>query len=206
MKKLLLHSSGVVRYATAATLLALATASPAFAAPGAHGPDGEHLDAAAQAPGAAGGAPRFEAKSEDFELVGRLQGGEMSMFINRFATNEPVADAKVEVELGQLKAAAPFHPDQGDYAVADEAFLKAVSEPGDHSLVITVIAGSDADLLEGTLQVVKAAADDHGHGHGEEAFRLVLLVVGFVLVGAVGWLLGRRRTARNAPLTDGGSR
>lgn len=204
MKKLLLCSD-VVRHVMAAGCMALAAASPAIASPGAHGPNGEHLDAAAPATGTAGIAPRFEAKSEDFELVGRLQGGELSMFINRFATNEPVVEAKVEVELGKLKAVAPFHSDQGDYAVADEAFLKAVSEPGDHSLVITVVAGPDADLLEGTLQV-KAAADDHGHEHREGAFRSILLVVGFVLVGAIGWLLGRSRAAPAAPLTNGGAR
>ena len=204
MKKPLLCSD-VVRHVMAAGCLALAAASPAIASPGAHGPNGEHLDAAAPATGTAGSAPRFEATSEDFELVGRLQGGELSMFINRFATNEPVAQAKVEVEFGKLKAVAPFHSDQGDYAVADEAFLKAVSEPGNHSLVVTVVAGPDADLLEGTLQV-KAATDDQGHGHGEGAFRSILLVVGFILVGAIGWLLGRRRTAPTAPSANGGVR
>ena len=47
----------------------------AWASPGAHGPNGEHLDAAPTA-GATSSAPRFEAKSESYELVGRLQGGE----------------------------------------------------------------------------------------------------------------------------------
>ena len=40
--------------------------------------------------------PSFEARSEAFELVGRLQGGELSILINRFATNEPVLNATVE--------------------------------------------------------------------------------------------------------------
>jgi hypothetical protein len=205
MKSHLLPCSCIVRRSMAAGCLALAAVSPAFASPGAHGPNGEHLDAAVQAHGAAGSVPRIEAKSEDFELVGRLQGGELTMFINRFATNEPVAEAKVEVELGNLKATAPFHSDQGDYAVADEAFLKAVSKPGDHSLVITVVAGPDADLLEGTLQV-KATADDHGHGVVEGLIRLVLLVTGFILVGTIGWMLGRRKAASTAPLAVGGAR
>lgn len=195
----------VIRDVMAAGCLALAFASPVVAAPGAHGPNGEHLDAPSPTAGTASSVPRFEAQSEDFELVGRLQGGELSMFINRFATNEPVVEAKVEVELGDLKAVAPFHADQGDYAVADEAFLKAVSQAGDHSLVITVVAGSAADLLEGTLQV-QAAADDHGHEHGEGVWRAVLVGVGFVLVGAIGWWLGRRRAAPAAPLTHGGAR
>ena len=124
----------------------------ALASPGAHGPNGEHLDAAPTA-GATSSAPRFEAKSENYELVGRLQGGEFSMFINRFATNEPVDQAKVEVELGQLKAAALYHSDQGDYAVADEKFLAELGKKGSHALVITILDGKESDLLDGTLEV-----------------------------------------------------
>ncbi|WP_395058470.1 hypothetical protein [Polaromonas sp.] len=142
------------------TLFAAATA---FAAPGAHGPNGEHLDAPAASGGAINSAPRFEAQSDMFEVVGRLQGGEFSMLINRFATNEPVLDAKVEIESGALKAQARFHADLGDYAVDDAAMLKALSLPGEHPLVITVLAGTEADLLDGSLRVT-AAAEAHGHG------------------------------------------
>lgn len=87
--------------------------TPSYAAPGAHGPNGEHLDAPAQAGVNSGPVPSFEARSEAFELVGRLQGGELSILINRFATNEPVLNATVEVETGNLKAPAKFHADMG---------------------------------------------------------------------------------------------
>jgi hypothetical protein len=160
-----------------AVLLAGATA---FAAPGAHGPNGEHLDAPAASGSAAHAAPRFEAQSDMFEVVGRLQGGELSMLINRFATNEPVLDAKVEIESGTLKAQAKFHADLGDYAVDDAAMLKALAAPGDHPLVITVLAGSDADLLDGTLSVT-APLDDHGHGLPDWAWGV--LVLAFLLAG-----------------------
>ncbi len=167
-----------------------------LASPGAHGPNGEHLDAPGASQSLGGSAPRFEAKSEDFELVGRLQGGELSMFINRFATSEPVDNAKVELELGSLKAPAPFHADQGDYAVADDAFLKALSRPGDHALVITLVAGNDSDLLEGTLSVPAAspfAAGDHAHG----GWRRIAGIGAAMLVSlGVVWLLIRRRSAR----------
>lgn len=148
---------------SAGLLVVMLAGVPAFAAPGAHGPNGEHLDAPAMSGGAVNAAPRFEAQSDMFEVVGRLQGGELSMLINRFATNEPVLNAKVEIESGATKAQAKFHADLGDYAVDDAAMLKALSLPGDHPLVITVLAGSDADLLDGTLNV-SAPADDHGHG------------------------------------------
>lgn len=152
----------------AAIVLTLAAFAPCVqAAPGAHGPDGEHLDAPGANATAGDTAPRFDASSEAFELVGRLSGGELSLMINRYETGEPVLQAKVEVESGSLKAAATFHADLGDYAVADQAFLNALSQPGEHPIVVTVLAGQEADLLDGTLLVSEAdLAGDHGHDHG----------------------------------------
>ena len=132
--------------------------TPSYAAPGAHGPNGEHLDAPAQAGTNSGPVPSFEARSEAFELVGRLQGGELSILINRFATNEPVLNATVEVETSNLKAPAKFHADMGDYAIDDANMLKVLAGPGDHPIVITVLAGNDSDLLDGTLTVVGPCA------------------------------------------------
>jgi hypothetical protein len=162
------------------------------AAPGAHGPNGEHLDAPAQASAGVSGAPRMEASSETFELVGHLRADEFSMLINRFETNEPVLDAKVEVEVEGVKAAAKFHSDMGDYAVDDPAFLKALRAPGEHALVVTVIAGADSDLLDGTLKSDGAAAGAHGHSHDDDHGRLataILLVLLFV--GAAFYFLKR---------------
>src|SRR3989475_3904658 len=70
------HCMGYV----AAALFAFADVS--LAAPGAHGPNGEHLDGpATQVQGSS--APRLETRSESFEMVGRLSVSEFSMFINR---------------------------------------------------------------------------------------------------------------------------
>lgn len=177
----------------------LGIASHASASPGAHGPNGEHLDGPA-VQSAATGAPRMETSSETFELVGRLSGSEFSMFINKHATNEPVERATVELELGNLKAAAPFHEDQGDYAVDDPAFLKALSAPGSHAMVITVMASGEADLLEGTLNTSAPAAGDHGHDHaGGDAHglgrRTTLALLGAAAVALLaffGWRASRR--------------
>jgi hypothetical protein len=165
----------------------------AAAAPGAHGPNGEHLDAPAQANASGGSAPRMEAKSEAFELVGYLRADEFSMLINRFETNEPVLEAKVEVESGGLKAAAKFHSDMGDYAIDDEAFLKALKAPGEHAIVVTVVAGKEADLLDGTLKNDGAAASSHGHshddGHGIPVTAWILLAL--LVLGATIYFLNR---------------
>ncbi len=179
-----------------------------FAAPGAHGPNGEHLDTSAQAGTTSGPVPSFEARSEEFELVGRLQGGELSILINRFATNEPVLNAVVEVESGALKAPAKFHEDMGDYAIDDISMLKALAAPGEHSVVVTVLAGSDSDLLDGTLNVsapklnAEVHADDDSHAHGSS--RSIWLALALAVLAAIVWFLARKPKANgNSP--KGGS-
>jgi hypothetical protein len=68
-------------------------------------------------------APRFEVNSDLFEVVATLHHGELSMLIDRYATNEPLWGAKVEVESGTLKALAKFNAEDGDYAIDDAGFL-----------------------------------------------------------------------------------
>ena len=135
-----------------------------WAGPGAHGPNGEHLDTPTTGQANAMQASlQIEAKSDLFELVATLTGGELSIFIDRFATNEPVLQAQVEVESGALKAQAKFHADMGNYAIDDSAMLKKLSSPGEHPLVITVLAGKDSDLLDAVLRVpMSSAVHDHG--------------------------------------------
>lgn len=127
-----------------AAMLAMSAAS---AGPGAHGPNGEHLDAPAAAAGAV--VPRLETFTEAFELVGQLSGGELSIMIDRYETNEPVLNGTLEVQYKNLKATAKFHADMGDYAVDDPALLAAISKPGAHPLLFTLVAGEESDLLEG---------------------------------------------------------
>lgn len=174
------------------------------AAPGAHGPNGEHLDAPGASSSAGTVAPRLEAQTDLFELVARLGGGELSILIDRYATNEPVLDASVEVESGGLKATAAFRADHGDYAIDDAALLKRLSAPGEHALVITVKAGADADLLDGTLVVGSSPTHDmSGQCDGASAApRMVAAVLGAGGVAAAFMLFRRRR--RQAPARAGG--
>lgn len=148
--------------------LALTTVLPLAAAPGAHGPDGEHLDAPS---GQIGGAilPRLEANSDLFELVAELKGGQLRIYLDRYASNEPVADASVEVELDNFKALAAYQATAGHYLLEAPDFLEALGTPGEHPLVFTILAGDDADLLNGMLDTRRAdAGHDHGHSHALE--------------------------------------
>lgn len=178
----------------------------AAAGPGAHGPGGQHLDAPAAA--AAGGAsPRLETKSELFELVATLQGGELSILIDRFETNEPVLGASVEVQAGALKAAAKFHADHGDYAIDDAAFLTALSQPGEHALIFTIVVADDTDLLDGVLAVGPATATQaHAHGERTDVPPIVWVIGGLLAVSAVLFVAARFRARRKRNLVFQGGR
>jgi hypothetical protein len=159
-----------------------------MASPGAHGPNGEHLDA----PGGhvhTDAGPRIDTFTELFELVGHLQEGELSVLIDSYETNEPILNGKLEVEFNGLKTPAKFHADHGDYAIDDEQFLKALSKPGKHALVFTLTAGEESDLLEGTLNV-EAHEQDNAHGHVDWQWAIAALVAVAIVVAAV---LGLRR-------------
>jgi hypothetical protein len=196
--------------ATALSALLLVATTSALAGPGAHGPNGEHLDSPATMR-AVSALPRVEAKSEAFELVAELRPSELVIVVDRYATNEPVLGAKLEVESGSLKAVAIFRAEQGDYAVTDAAMLKTLAAPGEHGVVFTLAAGKEGDLLDGTLvstagSVVTAAAkDDHAHAHGgdenghghalERAAWIGAGVAALGLIGGIAWWRQRRRDA-----------
>jgi len=66
-------------------------------------------------------------------------------------------------------------------------------------VVVTVLAGADSDLLDGTLNVpgatldAPAHSDDHGHDHGPS--RTIWLALALVVLVAVGWFFGRKPKA-----------
>ena len=174
-------------------LCAMFAMASAIASPGAHGPNGEHLDGPAGAgAGAASTMPRIETFTEAFELLGHLSGGELSIMIDRYETNEPVLNGTLEVQYQDLTAKATFHADQGDYAVDDPKFLAAISKPGAHALLFTLTAGADSDLLEGTLTVAPPAAH-HEDSHWPRRRWLLAGGVGITLAAAAAIFFLRRR-------------
>jgi hypothetical protein len=186
-----------VRSASRALTLAVvwSLGSLAWAGPGAHGPNGEHLETPTAVSGT--GLPRVEAHSELFELVGQLHEGELSLLIDRYESNEPVLEAQVEVESGGLKAVAKFHADHGDYAVDDERLLALLRQPGEHALVFTIVKGADSDLLDGSLQRPMAVAPpEHADGGG---WWWVLLPVVVALAAGAYVFMQRRARARGLP-------
>lgn len=197
-----------LQHPTAAALsaLLLVASVSAVAGPGAHGPNGEHLDAPTTVR-AASSLPRVETQTEAFELVAELRASALVVLVDRYLTNEPVLGARLDVEVGALKAVAAFRPEQGDYAVTDAAMLKALAAPGEHGLVFTLVAGADSDLLDGTLVTsagsgtagAKGAGQAHAHGDSAHALaRAAWIGAGAAtlgLVAGIAWWRMRRRVA-----------
>ncbi|WP_434034392.1 hypothetical protein [Cupriavidus sp. a3] len=170
--------------------LLLSCACMAHAGPGAHGPNGEHLDAPASAGAAVNAQPIIEAHTETFELVGTLAADELSVMVDRYATNEPVLNGNLEVEFNGIRAQGKLHADFGDYSFTDEKLLRALHRPGNHALVFTLIAGNESDLIEGSLKVV---ADGHDAGFGAfwKARWPWIIPVALVLAAAAGFVWRR---------------
>lgn len=146
-----------------------------------------HDHGAAPAVAEAGWSPRATARSEDFDLVAAMDGGQMLLWLDRGSDNAPVVDAQIEVEAGSWKGVARPAGD-GSYRV-DAAGL---ARPGNHQLVFTVQAGSALDLLPATL-VLPAEATAAAPAPGRAV--LPVAAAAAVLIAAVGVWLRRRRAA-----------
>ncbi len=113
----------------------------------AHGGE-DHGDAkiAAAAPSA---RPRLEASSPDFQIVAILHDQVLAFYLDRYATNEPVLNARMTVESdGQSQSAV---------AGADGAYpvnaIAAWTTPGIHEVIATVDAEGVSDILIGNLVI-----------------------------------------------------
>lgn len=193
-----------VAKAAGAWLVALLAATVLIAAPtvAQAGPGHDHAHDAPAAP-AAPALPRAVASSDLFELVAVLDGRQLTVFIDRAATNEPVAGAKLELELaGQKLQAEAVDPAQADAAGGDFTLtLPATLKPGVHPLTATVTAGADIDLLAGQFDIPEATQGHaHAHGgwlgelvaHGPGAWGWALIALLLVAAGTFFW---RRRAA-----------
>jgi RND family efflux transporter MFP subunit len=138
-------------------------------------------------------APRAEATSDEFELVAVAQGGELSVYLDRFASNEPVVNASIELDApaGRLEAKPAA---DGTYRAA-AAWL---TRPGRYDLIATVRKDDVEDVLAFTLDIpagnpaatsLASAARQSGIHWND-----VLLIAVGVAAGAVaGIIVGRRR-------------
>lgn len=187
-----------------AASLAAPVAAPAFAHEG-HAHGGEEPK-----PVVTTAAPTLEASSSDFELVAVARGRTLLVHLDRFATNEPVNGATVEVSAdGEAATASPVSGEEGVYRL-DPSWL---SKPGSHEVTVSITAADAADLLIGTLEMPAGAAE--AQTGGAQGVSAVLgqvrndsgLMLGAVMVFLLGVLTtvaltqrGRTRTVAGAAL------
>jgi membrane fusion protein, heavy metal efflux system len=175
-----------IRVQIAVLIVALAVVLSTFFSFAWAGEGHDHGEAPTAATGTA--APRLTSHSDLFELVGMVEGKEMKIYLDRFTTNEPVTDAKIEVEIGNIKGIAAAQAD-GSYIFKNDVF----TNPGDLSVSFTVIAGKDADLLAGDLKI-DGPIDDHAHDEAAKPWlRWAAYAGGALLLAAIVFVAMRRR-------------
>lgn len=156
--------------------------------------DGEDHGAIAPPVMSAAVAPRAYAQTEDFELVAQLHGTTLTLTLDRFATNAPVADAQIEVESGAVLKAVAQQIAPGVYTVKADA----LAVPGKYPLSFSVQAGDTSDLLATTLDIsppVEKVAHVHGWSEWTTwAISAAVLIAGLGLV-----VIRRRKWARKHP-------
>ena len=144
----------------------------------------------------ANASPRAEASSDALELVAVAQGGELVITLDRFATNEPIEGATIEVETptGPVAAVA-----KGGVYRIDAPWI---SKLGRLNLIFTVTVEGTADVLPLTLEIPDPAAAQAstasswltGDAGKDTSYRkLVIVAVLAFLLGAGAMELARRR-------------
>ena len=130
-------------------------------------------------------APRGEAQSDAFELVAVAEGTALAIYLDRFATNEPIGRATIEVE-------APGGPVTASIAPGDVFRIAApwLSKAGKYDLIFTVTVDDDVDVLPVTLEVPAPTPPPGESATG--AGRQILLLLG---AGAAGFVLALVLTA-----------
>ena len=163
---------------------ALLAATLLFASPAWAGEGHDHGDAAPAAGGQA--LSRFSAVSEDLELVGVLNGKQITLYLDRFADNSPVRDAQIELEIGGAKFKAAK---QGEDEY--EVVLPEAPKPGVLPITASVTAGKESDLLVGELDIHEEAHADEAAPTPSWTGYAGWAAAGIAVLAVVGW--GGRR-------------
>lgn len=142
------------------------------------------------------GLPRFAATSDLFELVGVVNGRQLTLYLDRSADNSPVNATQLELEIGGNKVDIRRRAD-GEF----EATLAQPLTAGTVPVTATVVAGTETDLLAGQFVVT-----DEAHAEAPPARSWKQLAgwaaTGLALLAALAWL-GRRAWGRGAARSGG---
>lgn len=134
--------------------------------------------------------PRVAVQSDAYELVGIASGERLTLFLDRYAGNGPVPDARIDVLAGSKTISAEA---QGDSTYV--AIIPGLTAPGKYPLVFTIMHPSGDDLLEGTLIIAAPetnAATSAPPGKRAGLLQFAFMSLAGVIALIVGFAIGRR--------------
>lgn len=97
--------------------------------------------------------PRVTTHSELYEIVGIVKNARLTIYLDRFASNEPVTDAKVAVTFGDREPVNAEPTDNGTYTVA----LPRITGTTPVEIVFSIISANGDDLLVGSIALPERA-------------------------------------------------
>ncbi|TDR94857.1 HlyD family efflux transporter periplasmic adaptor subunit [Enterovirga rhinocerotis] len=198
-----------MRFLVRAALMAAVLATAPFGGGGAHAHEGhDHGDQPATATPI---APRGSSVTDTLELVAVARSGTLTIHLDRFATNEPVSGATVEVEAPDGSTGTASATEPGSYRIAAPWSEKA----GEHEITIVVTADGSTDVFPVMLDIhepegaaaptaktswftTPAFATEIGKRVGQDG--VLAVAIGSFLAGIVVALLLRRRSRSAAAL------
>ncbi|MBA2124962.1 hypothetical protein DLM45_01810 [Hyphomicrobium methylovorum] len=153
----------------------------AFAAPLAAHEGHDHEDQKANAP-AAVQLPRMEVTGDGLELVAVSAGHDLTIYLDKSDTNEPIDGATISVVADGGETAAARPAGQGTY-MAEAHWAEA---PGTKAVKFTITHDGKTVSLDGKLEIPAPAEDaDAGHAHAlSDLFEspIAWLALGFAAV------------------------
>ncbi|WP_196137887.1 hypothetical protein [Aliikangiella sp. G2MR2-5] len=159
------------------------------ASPGAHGPNGEHLDESGKI--AFSENPKFESFTESFELLGEVFENKLVIYLHDFKSNVPVPRANIELESGELLASAEYSELLKAYIVTNQEMIKLLNNEGEHEIVLTVIADKNDDLMSANLNI-SSEHENIGNRMDEQHFHFSWWIfISLIIVFGFGYFLGR---------------
>jgi len=93
--------------------------------------------------------PRLTAQSELYELVAILKGERLTIYLDDFATNEPVVDAAITIAIGEADPVIAQPGGDGTYAFSSPR----LGGDGTANITFSIKAATGDDRLTGTLKL-----------------------------------------------------
>jgi len=137
----------------------------------AHDHDDGHATAPSAAPAVEGALPRFAIQAHGLELVGVLDGDDLTLYLDDWHDNSPVTDAELTLQLDGVAVEV-----EQSAAGTFDAHLPALPKQGAIAVQARVVRGDSVERLKGELTLAHA---EHDHDDAPSAGRHLLL-----------WLLG----------------